>query len=156
MHICFQISALLIFFKINFPTEEKGQKSVTVVSWSCQYSLYLCLWASLFTHMLCFKRCVFCHLCRGECRGSDTSFATRHFSVNFHGCLSSDVCSGVSTAEVVSVCVCVSVEVCVRSNVKDHLAHSLTSKLPSCVDTTRLCLLSHWLAIFTSSLTASS
>lgn len=37
----------------------------------------------------------------------------RHFSVNFLGCLSSDVCSGVSTAEVVSVCVRVSVEVCV-------------------------------------------
>lgn len=66
----------------------------------------------------------------------------RHFSVNFHGCLSSDVCSGVSTAEVVSVCVCACVcgGVCVRPNVKDHLAHSLTSKLPSCVDTTGLCL----------------
>lgn len=27
-----------------------------------------------------------------------------------------------------------------RSNVKDHPAYSLTSKLPSCVDTTGLCL----------------
>lgn len=75
---------------------------------------------------------------------SEASFATRRFSVNFHGRLSSDVCSGVSTAEVVSVCgfveVCVSVCVCVRSNVIDHPAHSFTSQFPSCVDTTGLCL----------------
>lgn len=83
-----------------------------------------------------------CHLCRGQRPVSDVLFATRRFSVNFHGRLSSDVCSGVSTAEVVSVCVGLGALrcVCVRSNVIDHPAHSFTSQFPSCVDTTGLCL----------------